>query len=110
MRRAKTTFRRFCKQHRLFGMLTLTYGDGGQLDLAQLRRQVEKLIAKIRAEIGRDFPYAYVVEFHKDGKRLHVHIAVPFRFKWKLLDRLWTHGYVWCTDWRGKGECAFVGV
>jgi hypothetical protein len=109
-RRAKTIIRRFCKQHRLAFMWTLTYRDGGQRNLGQLRRQVERLMAKVERETGRDFPYAYVVEFHRDGERLHVHIAVPFRFAWKTLDRLWPHGSVWCTDWRKSGECAFVGA
>jgi hypothetical protein len=109
-RRAKSTFRRFCKQHRLCFMWTLTYGDGGQRDLAQLRRQVERLRAKVIRETGRDFPYAYVVEFHKDGERLHVHMAVPFFFDQRRLTTLWGHGHVWCSDKRQRGECRFIGA
>ena len=109
-RRAKTKFRRFVKQHRLCFMWTFTYGEGGQRDLVQLRRQVERLIAKVSKDLGHDFPYAYVVEFHKDGERLHVHIAVPFRYPFEKLDALWSHGFVWLSDKRRKGECAFVGA
>lgn len=94
-------------------MWTLTFGDGGQRDLTQLRRQVERLVAKIAAEQNRgDFPYAYVVEHHKqnDTARLHVHMAVPFFFKHDRLTLLWGHGHVWCSDMRKRGECARVGA
>ncbi len=86
-------------------------GNGGQRDLAQLRRQVERLIAKVVAERGgHRFPWTYVVELHNDGERLHVHLAVPFFFDHGRLSELWGHGYVWCTDKRRRGDCTFVGA
>jgi len=110
-KRAQRELRRFCKSHRLFFMWTLTYGDGGQRDLRQLRRQVERLVAKVQeSRNGEAFPYAYVVEPHKDGERLHVHMAVPYFFDQRRLSLLWGHGFVWCTDKRKRGECAQVGA
>jgi hypothetical protein len=76
----------------------------------QLRRQVERLVAKVAADRGEAFPYAYVVEFHEDGERLHVHMAVPFYFNHERLRVLWGHGHVWITDKRKRGECAHVGA
>jgi hypothetical protein len=111
VRRARKTLRRFCKEHLLFFMWTLTYGDGGQRDLVKLRRQVETLIAKVVAERGgRRFPYAYVVELHKDGERFHVHVAAPFWFAHARLTLLWGHGHVWCTDKRKRGEARVCGA
>lgn len=110
VRRARKTLRRFCKEHLLFFMWTLTY-EGGQRDLAKLRRQVEALVAKVVAHRGgQRFPYAYVVEPHKDGERLHVHVAVPFWFNHKTLWAMWGHGFVWCTDKRRRGEARVCGA
>jgi len=110
-KRAQRQLRRFCKSHGLFFMWTLTYGNGGQRDVVKLRRQIERLVEKlVAARGGKVFPYAYVVEFHKDGERLHVHMAVPFFFDQRRLSVLWGHGYVWCTDKRKRGECAHVGA
>jgi hypothetical protein len=110
IRRAGRQLRRFAKQHRLCFMWTLTYGNGGQRDVRQLRRQVERLVAKVAEERGERFPYAYVAEYHEDDERLHVHMAVPFFFDHGRLGELWTHGFVWCTDKRRRGECRHVGA
>lgn len=108
--RAKRELRRFCKEFRLCFMWTLTF-DGGQCDVDQLRRQVERFIAKVVEDRGgQRFPYAYVVEPHADGERLHVHMAVGFFFPHKRLGVLWGKGFVWCTDKRKRGECAHVGA
>lgn len=110
-KRAARELRRFCKAHRLCFMWTLTYGDGGQRDASQLRRHIERLIAKIAAERnGNSFPYVYAIEPHADGERLHVHIAVPFFFDHARLGALWGRGFVWCSDKRQHGECAHVGA
>ena len=110
-RRARRELRRFCKEHRLFFMWTLTYGHGGQRDLTKLRRQIERLMAKMVEERGgRRFPWAYVPELHADEERWHVHVAVPFWFDQRRLTVLWGHGHVWCTDKRKRGECSFVGA
>jgi hypothetical protein len=109
--RAHRQLRRFCKEHRLCFMWTLTYGGGGQRDLSKLRRQIERLVAKVIADLGgKRFPYAYAVELHADGERLHVHMAVPFFFAHERLGVLWGHGFVWCSDKRQRGECAHVGA
>ena len=110
-RRARRQLRRFCKEHQLFFMWTLTYGNGGQRDLRQLRRQVERLVGKVvRERGGKRFPWTYVVEPHKDGERLHVHMAVPFWFDQRRLTELWGHGHVWCSDKRRRGSCRMVGA
>jgi hypothetical protein len=109
-RRARVRLRRYCKEHRLVFMWTLTYGSGGQRDAAQLRRQVERFIAKVVQARGGRFPYAYVIEAHKDGERLHVHMAVPFWMPHAEVAEMWGHGWVFMTDKRRKGDCAWVGA
>jgi hypothetical protein len=108
--RAKRELRRFCTNHRLFFMWTLTYANGGRWDEPRLHREVERFVAKVVAARGGErFPYAFVVEHHKSGA-LHVHMAVPFFIKHKRLETLWGRGWVWIRDKRKRGECAHVGA
>lgn len=110
VRRARVTMRRYCCEHRLRYMWTLTYADG-EKDAGRVRRDVERLVKKIASDRrGRRFPYIFVLEHHKDGQRFHVHMAVPFFFKQKKLEKAWGKGWVFCTDMKSKGECSFAGA
>lgn len=107
-RRARATVRRFCAQYRLVYMWTLTY-EGGEEDIEQVKRHVERLRETvIRGRNGRPFPYIAVPELHADGRRWHVHMAVPFRMKHRKLHRAWGRGFVWCSDFHRRGGCRFA--
>ena len=109
-RRAKVTLRRFCTEHRLRYMWTLTYRGDGEHDISKVRRHVEKLIAKIaNNRNGQRFPYVWVPEQHPSGHGIHVHMAVPFFYKHSNLVKAWGRGFVYCTDMKKPGECGMVG-
>jgi len=105
VRRARTMVRRYCTEHRLTYMWTLTYAGDGEHDLAKVRRHVERLIAAVAAEQGGRFPYLWVPELHKSGHGIHVHMAVPFYFDQKKLTKLWGRGHVWCSSMGRRGTC-----
>lgn len=110
VRRAKVKLRRFCTEHRLRFMWTLTYREG-EVDPKRVRRDIEKMIAKIvQDRRGRRFPWVYVLEHHADGARLHVHMAVPFFYKHAKLMKAWGRGIVFCSERKHRGECSFVAA
>ncbi len=90
-------------------MWTLTYRGDGEHDLAVVRRHVERLLSKVRRDLGQSFPYLWVPELHKTGHGIHVHMAVPVWFSQKKLGALWGRGFVWCSDMKPKGACSFAG-
>jgi len=109
-RRARTMVRRFCAEYRLIYMWTLTYRGDGEHDIEQVRRHVERLVAKIvQDRNGRRFPYVAVPELHATDHGIHVHMAVPFFYKHAKLMKIWGRGFVWCSAFHQKGECSFAG-
>lgn len=90
-------------------MWTLTYRGEGVHDLDQMRRHVERFLAKVRVDLRDGFAYLWVPELHKSGHGLHVHMAVPMWFDQRRLAELWGHGFVWCSDMKPKGLCAVAG-
>ncbi len=110
LRRAKTTVRRYCKEHQLRYMWTLTYRGAGEHDIAVVRRHVGKMLAKVvKDRNGKRFPYLWVPELHPGGHGVHVHMAVPFFYKHSNLIKAWGRGHVVCTDMKSKGACGMVG-
>ncbi len=108
VRRARTTVRRYCTEHGLRYMWTLTYRGSGEHDLARVRRHIEKLIAAVVGARGERFPYLWVPELHKTDHGIHVHMAVPFYFDQARLAKLWGRGHVWCSLMGRKGSCGFA--
>ena len=109
LRRARTKVRRYCTENRLRFMWTFTYRGDGEHDLRKVRRDVERLLASVRASRGKAFPYLWVPELHKTEHGIHVHMGVPFYFDQALLEKLWGRGWVWCSDKKPKGAAAFLG-
>lgn len=97
-RRARTMLRRYCTQHQLSYLWTLTYAGGRQSDRRAITRHLERLLAKVRDNLGvKAFPYARVFEWHKSGLGLHVHMAVPMWYPQPDLERQWGRGFVFCS-------------
>jgi len=110
VRRARTTVRRFCAEHKLVYMWTLTYRGDGEHDVEQVRRHVERLREKIvKDRNGRPFPYVAVPELHSSDHGFHVHMAVPFWYKHRKLAKAWGRGHVWCSSLHQRGQCRFEG-
>lgn len=108
--RARRTIRRYCTEHRLLYMWTLTYAGCGEHDLARGRRHVERMLARIAEERGRRFPYLVVPELHPKGHGIHFHIAVGFFYPYAKLRKAWAKGFVWAKNMKRPGECGFLGA
>jgi hypothetical protein len=76
LRRARTKVRRYCTENRLRFMWTFTYRGDGEHDLRKVRRDVERLLASVRASRGKAFPYLWVPELHKTEHGIHVHMGM----------------------------------
>ena len=110
VRRARTTARRYATEHRLRFMWTLTYRPPFEFDIKRVRRHIERLVKEVAKVRGERFPYLWVPEFHADGERIHIHVAVPFYFDQKRLTKIWGRGHVFCTDKKPRGGCAFAAA
>lgn len=98
-RRARGVLRRFLVQNLLLRMWTLTYAPPFQTDRAQVVRDVNGFVRRLREYLDEAIPFAYVLELHKDGERWHVHMALPSRFiPHGVVERLWGHGFVQYQD------------
>ena len=87
--RTKSTARRFCIANLLTVNWTLTTADGCTDRRAMIRR-TNRFLTRLREHLGEEFPYLYVLEFHADGQRYHVHLLLQERFLDKhWVDRTW---------------------
>jgi hypothetical protein len=94
-RRARSKVRRYAASNLLDRFGTLTYGPPFCFDPAQARRDVAVFIRDLRSELGGDpFPYIWVPEWHKDGKKLHLHFALGDYVRHSLLSDVWGRGWV----------------
>ena len=93
-RRAGGRLRRYCAHNRLNRLGTLTYDGTGCLDQLELRHDVGLFMRRLRQELGRSFPYAWVPEWHPGGHGLHAHFALGRYVKWSLINDLWGLGRV----------------
>lgn len=97
-RRAVKNLRLFIVANVLTRMWTLTYAVA-ESDRDVVMADVNDFLQRLRVHLGEDFPAAYVLEWHKSGDRLHVHMALQSRFiRWELLGQLWGHGVVQYSD------------
>jgi hypothetical protein len=55
---------------------------------------VRRFIRRLRHHLGARFPYVWVLELHKDGERLHVHLGVARFIPKADLEALWPHGFI----------------
>jgi hypothetical protein len=93
-RRARGKVRRYCAANRLNRLGTLTYAGEGNFDPGELRLDVARFFKRLRAEIGREFPYLWVPEWHPGGHGLHVHFAVGQFVYVGVIREAWGLGHV----------------
>jgi hypothetical protein len=93
-RRARGKVRRYCAEHRLNRLGTLTYAGDGLHDPIVLRRDLRRFFRALRAEVGAAFPYLWAPEWHPGGHGLHVHFAVGRYVHYLTIRRAWGHGHV----------------
>lgn len=55
---------------------------------------VRRFVRRLRHHLGEPFAYVWVLELHKDGQRLHVHIGLDRFVPKSSLAALWPHGFV----------------
>jgi hypothetical protein len=76
-------------------MWTLTYSGSSRPkwnERERVKADVNAFMRRWRSDLGKAFPYLYVIEEHKDG-HLHVHLLVPYFFyEHSQLMTLWGHG------------------
>lgn len=107
VRRARSKLRRYCTQNGLDHMWTLTYAGTGVFDSEVVRRDVERLLARVTEERGERIPYARVFEWHK-RHGLHTHMAVPMFYWHGDLYRLWGKGIVYCSYTGGRRASGYL--
>jgi hypothetical protein len=94
-RRAVAMHRRYCAANRLDRQLTLTFAPPFCTDPIELRCHLSRFVRRLRHyQGGEPFAWLSVPEFHKDGVRLHAHMAVGFYIPKADLADLWGHGFV----------------
>jgi hypothetical protein len=94
-RRAGAKVRRYCAEHRLNRLGTLTYAGAGCHDPRELRRDVAQFFRALRTLLGGEpLPYVWVPEWHKSDHGLHVHFAVGRFVPRRLIERAWGRGFV----------------
>ena len=93
-RRARAKVRRYCAANGLNRLGTLTYAGEGNHDPALLRDHVRVFFRRLRAAVGRDFPYVWVPEWHKSGHGLHLHFAVGRFIARSVIEEAWGRGFV----------------
>jgi len=92
-RRARTKSRRYCAHNGLTRFGTLTHAGTGCWDPLELRVEMATFFRRIRAEIGRPFPYIWVGEWHK-SHGLHAHYAMGRYVRRAAIEQAWRRGYI----------------
>lgn len=93
-RRARGKVRRYCAEHRLNRLGTLTYAPPFCKDPRRLRLNAADFFRRLRGEVGEPFPYVWVPELHGDQERFHLHFAVGRFIHFTHIRRAWGHGIV----------------
>jgi hypothetical protein len=94
-RRARGRLRRYCAANRLNRLVTLTYAPPFCTDPLRVRGDAGVFVRNLREGLGgKPLPYAWVPEFHGDGERFHLHLAVGRYIKRSLIEDAWGHGWV----------------
>lgn len=105
-RRARSKMKDYVVANDIGMLWTFTYAGSNRPDHTERKRvvgDVHEFVKRWRKAVGKQFPYIYVLEQHKDG-HLHVHLGVPyFFFPHDELMRLWGHGGVNFSK-RAKGS------
>lgn len=91
-RRARRQIRRYCAHNKLNRLITRTYSGEGCFDQHTLRDHLAEFVRDLRRQVGSDFPYCWVPEWHTNHG-LHAHIAVGRYIKKSLIDQAWGRGF-----------------
>jgi hypothetical protein len=92
-RRARTKSRRYCAHNGLTRFGTLTHAGVGCWDPLDLRAEMASFFRRLRADIGRPFPYIWVGEWHK-SHGLHAHYAMGRYVRRGAIDGAWGRGFI----------------
>lgn len=107
--RAGTRSRRYFVVNRLRYMWVLTFAQS-HLDRRAVMTEVAEFARRLRSvHDGQAFPYWYSPELHPGGHGWHVNFFIGFRTPHAQVEALWSHGFVWVTDFASsikgpKGE------
>lgn len=91
-RRARSKVRRYVVANRCSKMWTLTYRGDGNHDRDLFVEHMQAFWRRLRAGLGRDFPYVWVPEWHPLGHGLHAHVGVSSFIPVALVRECWPHG------------------
>ena len=89
IRRARGHIRRYCTANRLNRFWTLTYAGEGNHDPRVFRSDIAAFFRRLKADLGRPFPYLWVPEWHKTGHGLHAHFVVGQYIAKRRIDAAW---------------------
>jgi hypothetical protein len=92
-RRARTKSRRYCAHNGLTRFGTLTHAGTGCWDPLELRVEMATFFRRLRAHIGRRFPYIWVGEWHK-SHGLHAHYAIGRYVRREAIVGAWGRGFI----------------
>ena len=92
-RRAKSKVRRYCASNRLTRFGTLTHAGKGCWDPLELRQEMALFFRRLRAEIGKPYPYLWVGEWHK-SHGLHAHYAMGRFVRRGAIEEAWGRGFI----------------
>lgn len=92
-KRAARRIRRYCVSNGLNRLGTLTYEGEGLHDQRQLRKDIAQFFGNLRNDLGKNFPYVWVPEWHKTHHGLHVHFAVGSYIQKSKIDNAWGRGF-----------------
>lgn len=90
--RARRSIRRYALANGLDSLLTLTFRNR-VADHGEVVQLLRRALAETRKRVGGSFAYVRVIESHKNGHGLHVHLLVEARAA-SALARSWKHGFV----------------
>jgi len=96
--RAASSSRRYFVTNQLRYMWVLTFRDE-HWDRRSVMRDVSEFARRLRSErASKAFPYWYSPELHPGGHGWHVNFFIAERVPHRLVEQVWSHGFVYVTD------------
>jgi len=92
-RRAAGRLRRYAVANRTNRFGTLTYAEAEE-DVDEAHEDIADFFRRLRAGVGKVFPYCWVTEWHPGGHGLHVHFAVGRYVHWSVIKAAWGRGRI----------------
>lgn len=96
--RAGSRSRRYFVSNQLRYMWVLTFAQSRR-DRGLVMGEVAEFARRLRLLLGGEsYPYWYSPELHPQGHGWHVNFFIAFRIPHAEIEALWSHGFVWVTD------------